>query len=118
MRGSFCGGRCEGTRFRGLHFRRQQVIDGFIVNFYCHRAWLVVEVDGEVHQDRAKYDEERDRILSARGLHVLRVGNDEVYNGLPNVIARIAAVAIQRVSLAPPDNIDLPLPSHGRGSGG
>ena len=33
----------------GVHFRRQQVIQGFIVDFYCHRAGLVVEVDGDVH---------------------------------------------------------------------
>lgn len=34
----------------GLHFRRQQVIDGYIVDFYCHSANLIIEVDGEVHQ--------------------------------------------------------------------
>ncbi len=62
----------------GLHFRRQQIIDGFIVDFYCHRAWLVIEVDGGVHHERAAYDAERDQILSARGLHVLRVTNDEI----------------------------------------
>jgi len=33
----------------GVHFRRQQVIAGFIVDFYCHRAGLVVEVDGDIH---------------------------------------------------------------------
>ena len=33
----------------GVRFRRQQIIQGFIVDFYCHRAWLVVEVDGDVH---------------------------------------------------------------------
>lgn len=33
----------------GVHFRRQQVIDGFIVDFYCHHAALVVEVDGDIH---------------------------------------------------------------------
>jgi very-short-patch-repair endonuclease len=33
----------------GVHFRRQQVIEGFIVDFYCHKTGLVVEVDGDVH---------------------------------------------------------------------
>ena len=37
-------------RLADLHFRRQQIIDGFIVDFYCHTAGLVVEVDGEVHE--------------------------------------------------------------------
>ncbi len=34
----------------GWHFRRQQIIAGYIVDFYCHSARLVVEVDGEIHQ--------------------------------------------------------------------
>ena len=57
----------------GLHFRRQQIIDGFIVDFYCHRAGLVVEVDGKVHEGRTAYDAERDRVLAARGLRIIRI---------------------------------------------
>ncbi|RMD61118.1 DUF559 domain-containing protein, partial [Candidatus Parcubacteria bacterium] len=48
----------------GLHFRRQQIIDGFIVDFYCHAAGLVVEVDGPAHEMQKEYDAERDRILA------------------------------------------------------
>lgn len=44
--------RLRANRFCGLHFRRQQVIDGFIADFYCHAARLVVEADGDVHDDR------------------------------------------------------------------
>jgi very-short-patch-repair endonuclease len=33
----------------GAHFRRQQIIAGFIVDFYCHKVALVIEVDGDVH---------------------------------------------------------------------
>ncbi len=33
----------------GVHFRRQQIIAGFIVDFYCHRAGLVIELDGDIH---------------------------------------------------------------------
>jgi len=79
------------NRLEGFHFRRQQVIDGFIVDFYCHAAGLVVEVDGGVHEGQAEYDEERDRLLSARGLRVLRVENREVRENLPDVLARIVA---------------------------
>ena len=75
----------------GLHFRRQQVIDGFIVDFYCHGKGLVVEVDGGVHQQQPSYDVERDRILSQRGLRVLRFANDDVARDLPDVLRRIAA---------------------------
>ena len=40
----------------GVHFRRQQVISGFIVDFYCHKAALVLEVDGDVHDLQQEED--------------------------------------------------------------
>ena len=40
------------NRLDGLHFRRQQVIAGFIVDFYCHAAGLAVELDGRSRQQR------------------------------------------------------------------
>ena len=40
----------------GVHFRRQQVIAGFIVDFYCHKAGLVVEVDGDIHDLQQEED--------------------------------------------------------------
>jgi very-short-patch-repair endonuclease len=68
----------RGNRLAGLHFRRQQVIDGFIVDFYCHAAGLIIEVDGGIHEQQPEYDCERERIVAARGLAVLRVRNDAV----------------------------------------
>ena len=79
------------NRLHGLHFRRQQVIDGFIVDFYCHAAGLVVEVDGAIHPEHPESDAQRDRILSARGLRVLRIRNEEISQDLPEVLNRIAA---------------------------
>ncbi len=78
------------NRLNGLHFRRQQIIDGFIADFYCHTARLVIEVDGQIHQQQAAYDTERDRALSARGLRLLRIKNEEVRQNLDSVLARIA----------------------------
>ena len=79
------------NRLNGLHFRRQQVIDGFIVDFYCHAAQLVIEVDGEIHQQQLEYDQARDRVLTAGGLSVLRIWNDEVMRDLDRVLTRIVA---------------------------
>jgi len=53
------------TNRLGVHFRRQQIIQGFIVDFYCHRAGLVVEVDGDVHDLQTEEDERREKVLSA-----------------------------------------------------
>ncbi len=77
------------NRFGGYHFRRQQVIDGFIADFYCHEMGLVVEVDGDIHSNQIQYDMERDAILKAHSLRVLRVTNEEVQTDLQGVLARI-----------------------------
>ncbi len=78
------------NQLNGLHFRRQQIIDGFIADFYCHAARLVIEVDGKIHQQQAEYDAERDRVLSARGLCLLRIKNEEVRQNLDSVLVRIS----------------------------
>ncbi len=77
----------------GLHFRRQQIVSGFIVDFYCHSASLAVEVDGPSHERNADYDAERDQVLAGLGIHVLRVTNEAAMNHLRKVLARIAGAA-------------------------
>ncbi len=73
----------------GVRFRRQQVIQGFIVDFYCHRAALVVEVDGDVHDLQKEEDERREKALSALGLRIIRFRNDEVMKRLSAVVGKI-----------------------------
>jgi very-short-patch-repair endonuclease len=77
------------SQLLGLHFRRQQIIDGFVADFYCHAAGLVVEIDGPHHADQPDYDAERDRIIAARNLRVLRLTDDEVLRSLPIALQRI-----------------------------
>jgi very-short-patch-repair endonuclease len=79
----------RGGRFFNLHFRRQQIIDGFIVDFYCHAAALVIEVDGSVHEQQREEDAERDAALALRGLRVLRFTNDDVAQRLDSVLGRL-----------------------------
>jgi len=52
----------------GVRFRRQQVIQGFIVDFYCHKAGLVIEVDGDIHDLQREEDARREKALSELGL--------------------------------------------------
>ena len=75
----------------GVHFRRQQVIAGFIVDFYCHRVDLVIELDGAIHEkdEQKESDLERDRVLSEMGLRVVRFRNEEVRKDLPEVLKKI-----------------------------
>ena len=72
---------------RGLHFRRQQVIAGFIVDFYCHSAALAIELDGAYHDARSDYDAERDKLLSRTGIRVLRIENKTLI-GDPDAVAK------------------------------
>ena len=81
----------RGNRLNGLHFRRQQIISGFIVDFYCHAARLIVEVDGEIHQQQQEYDRERDLVLTSQGFQILRLTNKQVIQNVPDVLDRIVA---------------------------
>ncbi len=80
----------------GLKFRRQHPIGPYIVDFYCHGAALVVEVDGMSHDDKALQDAAKTTHIESQGLRVLRVANDDVMRDLDAVtreIARFGGVA-------------------------
>jgi very-short-patch-repair endonuclease len=76
-------------RLQQYHFRRQQIIHPYIVDFYCHQAALVVEVDGGVHLEQQDYDHNRDEFLQNQGLRVLRFTNHEVSQNLDGVLTAI-----------------------------
>ena len=67
-------------RMLGYKFRRQHVIDGFIVDFYCRELKLVIELDGLGHTDpeHVDYDVARTAHLELKGLLVIRFRNDGV----------------------------------------
>ncbi len=73
----------------GVRFRRQQIIQGFIVDFYCHKAALVVEVDGDIHDLQQEEDERREKVLGEMGRRIVRFGNDEVVKNLSAVVGKI-----------------------------
>ncbi len=79
----------RGNRLGGLHFRRQQVMRGFIADFYCDAAALVVEVDGGSHVGREAYDRERDGIFRGLGIEVLRIPAELVTQDLEGVLREI-----------------------------
>ena len=76
-------------RLCGFHFRRQQVISGYIVDFHCPSARLAVEVDGDVHLATRAYDAKRERALRKLGISTMRVSNQAVAENLTNVLRKI-----------------------------
>ena len=75
--------------FQNLQFQRQQVIAGFIVDFYCHKAALVVEMDGDIHDLQQDEDARQEKVLSEMGLRTVRFKNDEVVMNLSAVVEKI-----------------------------
>ena len=59
---------------------KQKIIDNYIVDFYCHSAKLVIEIDGSQHYTAQgkEYDEKRTAVLEQRGLSVLRFSNKDI----------------------------------------
>jgi very-short-patch-repair endonuclease len=73
----------------GLSFRRQHSIGQFIVDFYCAKARLVIEVDGLIHQYQGEEDSIRQKYLESYDLKVLRFSNDIVLNNIDEVVKQI-----------------------------
>ena len=77
------------NRLNGLHFRRQQIIDRFIADFYCHQFAMIVEVDGSIHKIQKEKDAERESCLISRGFRILRFRNEEIERDLQGVLKKI-----------------------------
>jgi very-short-patch-repair endonuclease len=75
----------------GFRFRRQVILGGFIADFVCLEARLVIEVDGATHgmDDEIARDTARSAVLAAQGYDVLRFTNDDVFHNLDGVIETI-----------------------------
>lgn len=72
-----------------LNYRvlRQKIIDNYIVDFYCAKLKLIIEIDGEVHNldNNIGYDNLRDNILRNYGLRIIRIKNMDILNNFNNV---------------------------------
>ena len=78
-------------QLKGKQFYRQRIIDNYIVDFYCSKANLVVEIDGGQHytEEGLKEDKMRDEYMKCQGFKVLRFSDREVFENLNGVIERI-----------------------------
>ena len=81
----------KNNQLKGFKFRRQHPIHIYIVDFYCHKLKLVIEIDGGYHdsKDQKILDAERSEILKFQKLKVIRFTNDEVLGNIDFVIRKI-----------------------------
>lgn len=78
----------RGRRFKNYKFRRQVPIDNYIVDFYCHQAKMIIELDGGQHLDinMLEQDRSRDKILNKSGYKTIRIFNNDLDANLGGVL--------------------------------
>ena len=86
-------------RLAGFKFRRQHIIQTFIVDFYCPAAKLVIEIDGAIHKTQVEYDQVREGDLRVMGYQILRFTNEEVINDISGTIEEIHQILASTKSL-------------------
>jgi very-short-patch-repair endonuclease len=79
-------------QLEGLKFKRQVPLDGYILDFVCFDARLILEVDGGQHSGAAR-DIERDWHFASQGFRTLRFWNDEVERNIDGVCRKILSEA-------------------------
>lgn len=89
--------------YKGTRFNRQKPIGSYIVDFYCHRYQLVIEIDGDTHgTDEAKRrDQARTDFLSAQGLTVVRFFNRDVMTNIEGVLGEVERIIRKKEEKSP-----------------
>ena len=96
----------------GHKFRRQAPIGGYIVDFVCFPAGLVIELDGGQHAEQAERDADRTKWLECEGFRVLRFWNNEIFENIDGVLEMIRSALARSEKVHPHPG---PPPSRGRG---
>jgi very-short-patch-repair endonuclease len=76
-------------QLEGFLFRRQAPMKPYIVDFVCHKAKLVVELDGGQHVENWAHDEKRTVWLNSQGYRVIRFWNNQVMENIDGVVTEI-----------------------------
>jgi len=91
----------KGKQTSGLRFRRQHPIETFIVDFYCHKAKLVIEIDGKIHLRNSESDKNRTAEIEKHGLKVIRFTNNDIMENSDMVLNEISRVLKSRLKEKP-----------------
>ena len=88
--------RIRGKQLRDIKFYRQYSVGPYILDFYCPKARLAIELDGDSHNssDVKIYDDERTRYLSGANVRVLRFNNEEILNNLDRVLEKVTTLLL------------------------
>ena len=81
--------RLKNKQMLGCDFHRQKPIEEYIVDFFCSRLKLIIEIDGESHVEKFEEDRKRQARLESLGFYFLRFWDSEVKNNLEGVLLSI-----------------------------
>ncbi len=82
--------------FWNIDFDRQRIIGNYIVDFYVKKLGLVIEIDGESHNEKENYDQKREAFLVSLGLFVFKTTNFRVLHDLGNVMSELEHYIIEK----------------------
>lgn len=87
----FLWARLKNKQIMGYKFRRQHSLGYYVLDFYCPKLKLAIEVDGDSHftEEAKKYDLRRENYIKSFGIRFLRVTNLDVYNNMDGIIEEI-----------------------------
>ena len=90
-----------------VRFQRQKAIDNYIADFYCHKAKLVIEIDGSQHYEPQEmtHDQARTSALQKYGLTVLRFSNREINVAFRAVCEKIDDDVRKRLGISEEDSL-------------
>ena len=89
----------------GVKFKRQHSIGGYILDFYCFQARLIIEIDGKSHDTNKLYDADRDKYFKELGYVTLRIKNTEIQANLNDVKERIKKTLSLRLGEGAPTQV-------------
>lgn len=85
-------------KLMGLKFKRQYVTLGYIIDFYCPKLKLAIEIDGGIHNSKKELDRLREKIIKARNIKFIRFSNQEIKTNLGLVIRKLKYIINKNIS--------------------
>lgn len=81
----------KGKKLNGYKFRRQYGVGPFVIDFYCPKLKLAIEIDGDSHFEDGveEYDKRRQKYIEKYGIHFLRFSNEDVFEDPHNIFCKI-----------------------------
>ena len=76
--------------FMNLKFRRQYLIDGYAVDFYCPELNLAIEIDGSIHNNHLEEDKHRQNSIERSGIYFFRAKSEKVENNISEILKELS----------------------------